>query len=251
MLGLPQDERLPVALRRTEHVEDLPARVRGSLVHRLLETLDFRRPQAPAEEEVIALAAELGARPTSEEAAEIARLVVAVAGTELGERLASAARTRREHPFAFSLGADRPLMTGIVDLIAHEMGGRCLIVDYKSDRVGDADLAALTERDYGIQRCVYGLAALRGGALEVDVVHWYLQRPAEPVSVRYVAQDDDRLTAELRERAAAVTAGLYPVSERPGRDLCLTCPGRRALCSYPPSVTLAPASGGETGATRT
>ncbi len=251
VLGLPPDERLPATLRHTDRDEGLPARVRGSLVHRLLETLDFRAPRTPADEAVMALAAELGVRPTLREVDEIARLVVAVADTELGARLASAPRTRREHRFAFSLGADRPLLTGIVDLIAHEMGGGALIVDYKSDRVGDADLAALTEREYGIQRRVYALAALRGGALEVDVVHWYLQRPAEPVSVRYAARDDERLTGELCERVAAVTEGLYPVSERPGRDLCLSCPGRRALCRYPPSVTLAPTPGGQTGATRT
>ena len=38
-----------------------------------------------------------------------------------------------------------------------------LIVDYKSDRVGDADLAALTERAYATQRAVYALAALEAG----------------------------------------------------------------------------------------
>ena len=172
--------------------------------------------------------------------------MAAVADTELGTRLASAPRVRREHAFGFSLGDDLPLMSGVVDLIAHEMGGGCLIVDYKSDRVGAADLEVLTERDYGVQRRVYGLAALRGGALTVDVVHWYLQRPTEPVTVRYTPADDARLTTELRERAEAVAVSHYPVSGRPHRDLCLTCPGRRALCSHPPSATLGPApDGGE------
>ncbi len=217
---------------------ELPGRVRGSLVHRLLETLDFRSVVAPPTELIVALAGELGEVPRPDEAAEIARLVVAVADTELGGRLASAPRVWREHPFAFSLGDDRPLMTGVVDLMAHELGGGCLIVDYKSDRVGAADLVALTERDYGIQRRVYGLAALRGGALSVDVVHWYLQRPTEPVAVRYVSDDSEQLAGDLRERVAAITGGRYAVSELPHRELCLTCPGRRALCSHPPSLTL-------------
>jgi hypothetical protein len=91
---------------------------------------------------------------------------------------------------------------------------------------------------------VYGLAALRGGALTVDVVHWYLQRPTEPVAVRYCSEDAERLAAELRERVAAVTEGRYAVSERPHRELCLTCPGRRALCSHPPSLTLRGAPAG-------
>jgi hypothetical protein len=33
-------------------------------------------------------------------------------------------------------------------------------------------------------------------------------------------------------------AGEYPVSPNPHRDLCLTCPGRRALCSHPEELTL-------------
>ncbi len=241
VLGLPPDDRLPAGVRPSARSGALPGRVRGSLVHRLLETFDFRRPAGPGAERVAALAAELGAAPAPDELAEIARLVAAVADTELGARLASAPRVRREHPFGFSLGDDLPLVSGVVDLIAHEMGGGCLIVDYKSDRVGGDDLGPLTERDYGVQRRVYGLAALRGGALTVDVVHWYLQRPTEPVTVRYTAADDARLTAELRERAGAVVAGHYPVSSRPHRELCLACPGRRALCSHPPSATLGPA----------
>jgi hypothetical protein len=164
--------------------------------------------------------------------------VAAVADTELGHRLASAPRVWREYPFAFSLGEDLPLMTGVVDLIAHEMGGSWLIVDYKSDRVGDEDLHAVTDRAYGVQRRVYGLAALRAGALTVDVVHWYLQRPTEPVTVRYAAEDAPGLEGALRERARRAADGPFLVSDRPHRELCLTCPGRAALCSHPPAATL-------------
>jgi len=35
-----------------------------------------------------------------------------------------------------------------------------------------------------------------------------------------------------------VLAEEYPVTERPHRDLCGDCPGRRALCSYDESMTL-------------
>jgi hypothetical protein len=37
-----------------------------------------------------------------------------------------------------------------------------------------------------------------------------------------------------------VFAGRYEPTATPHRDLCADCPGRRALCSYPESVTLAP-----------
>jgi hypothetical protein len=39
-------------------------------------------------------------------------------------------------------------------------------------------------------------------------------------------------------------AGAYPVTDEPHRDLCLTCPGRRALCSYPEELTLRERPGG-------
>jgi len=33
--------------------------------------------------------------------------------------------------------------------------------------------------------------------------------------------------------------GEYPVTAHPHRELCESCPGRRALCSHPESRTLA------------
>ena len=90
----------------------------------------------------------------------------------------------REHAFAFALG-DGPMITGFVDVVAYEADGAALIVDYKSDRVGDADLDELVEAGYGVQRRIYALAALRAGAPAVEVAHLFLERPAEPAVVRY------------------------------------------------------------------
>jgi hypothetical protein len=149
----------------------------------------------------------------------------------------------REHPFAFALGSGEPLITGVVDAIAHELDGNSLIVDYKSDRVGEEDLASLTERAYGVQRRIYALAALRSGALEVEVVHWFLERPSEPVRVRYVAAESGELADGLRARMADLRAASFRVTERPHRELCQTCPGRRGLCSWSESETLRPAAG--------
>ena len=77
--------------------------------------------------------------------------------------------------------ADGPLVNGVVDVLAEEADGTALVVDYKSDRVGDADLEALVEASYGVQRRIYGLACLRAGAPAVEVVHIFLERAAEPV----------------------------------------------------------------------
>ncbi len=85
---------------------------------------------------------------------------------------------RGEHPFAFSLSPAEPLVTGVLDLIVEQPDGGSLIVDYKSDRlVGGEDLERLVRRDYGFQRLLYALAAIEGGAPEVEVAHWFLERP--------------------------------------------------------------------------
>ncbi len=113
------------------------------------------------------------------------------------------------------------------------------MVDYKTDRVGPAaDLAERVARDYGVQRCIYGLAGLRTGVASVEVAYCFLRRPAEVVSVHYAAADAGRLERELAAVAAPLLAGRFPVAPRPHRGLCSTCPGRARLCSWEEAVTL-------------
>jgi len=133
--------------------------------------------------------------------------------------------------------ADGPLVNGVVDVLAEEADGTAVVVDYKSDRVGDADLEALVEASYGVQRRIYGLACLRAGAPAVEVVHHFLERAGEPVVHRYEAADAPGLERELRSRAAGLLAGEFPVAPVPHRALCATCPGRAGLCSYPTALT--------------
>src|SRR4029077_16664861 len=94
-------------------------------------------------------------------------------------RLATTSRrAQREYPFAFSLGEDEQLVTGVIDILVRAPDGGVLVVDYKSDRVdGEQDLAALVQREYAIQRLVYALAVLRDGAPRVELVDWLLHRP--------------------------------------------------------------------------
>jgi ATP-dependent helicase/nuclease subunit A len=132
---------------------------------------------------------------------------------------------------------DGPLLNGFVDVVATEPDGTALIVDYKSDHVGDSDLQALVEASYGAQRRIYALAALRAGAPAVEVAHVFLERPGEPAVARYEQADADALDAELGAHAAPLLAGEYPVAAEPHRSLCATCPGRAGMCSYPPELT--------------
>ena len=211
-------------------------------MHGLLETIDFRALSAPTPEAVAAHARELGMRTSSQEREQISQLFATALTAAPAARLGAAASLRRECPFAFALDsspAGRVLLTGVIDLLADEGEGARLVLDYKSDRVeARADLAALAERDYGVQRLVYALAVLRDGAASVEVLHWFLERPHEPLAARYTAADQGELEELLAARIQSARARGFAVSEHPHRGLCETCPGRASLCSWSESQTM-------------
>jgi ATP-dependent helicase/nuclease subunit A len=220
----------------------IEARTRGTIVHVLLESVDFARPQPPSVKDVEGVARQIGASVGTGERAEIAALIAGALTAEPARRLRTARRARSEHPFAFSLGPahpahpahpGEPLVTGVLDLIVEQPDGSSLIVDYKSDRLaGDEDLEQLVQRDYGFQRLLYALAAIEDGAREVEVAHWFLERPEEWVAVRFVTDEQHRLREQLLTRVARARAKGFAVTGAPHRAICLTCPGRGGLCSW-------------------
>ena len=246
VLGLP-DEPAPPPLEAPEQErEGLDPLVRGGLAHTLLESIDFSRPEPPEAETVAALAERSGVAVTADDVEDLRAIVGAFARSPLCERLAAATAVRREAGFAFSLepGGGGSLVNGFVDVIATEPGGGRLIVDYKTDRLDGADPAEVLDRDYATQRVVYALAALRDGAPRVDVAYCFLERPGEPVVRGYTAADADALQEQAVSLARGVLDERYEVTDRPHRELCATCPGRRALCSCSEDRTLAPVNGG-------
>jgi ATP-dependent helicase/nuclease subunit A len=244
----------------------LDARARGSVVHGLLEAVDFQRPVPPTPAQAQTAAAQLGLPASREECRRLAALAgvvtaqvqaaldgvaqrttadvvvgasAAVAQRTLGARLAAAERVHREHPFAFALRAGQPLLSGVIDVLAREPDGSFLVVDYKTDRVGDGDSPAqLAAREYDLQRLIYALAVLRIGAPAVEVAHWFLERPRELVSVAYQARERTQLEARLSRQLRLARECGFGVSEQPHRGLCETCPGRALLCSWSDSYTL-------------
>jgi len=239
VLSLPQtDEPLRGAGRAAP--ADIDPRVRGRVVHSLLERLDFSKPDPPDAAVVLAEAARAGTRLADAEAQEIAQLVAGFLGSDLRTRLASLTDLRREQPFSLRLetGEGSVPLVGVLDAVGRE-GKRVVVVDYKSDRVGStADLDALVAHEYGIQRAAYALAALRDGASEAEVVHVFLERPGQPAAATFRPQDLPALAAELAARADAVLRRRFPVAPDPGPRICDGCPGRGSLCSWPLERTL-------------
>jgi ATP-dependent helicase/nuclease subunit A len=235
-LGLPAQPVPPHLRDEAPPAPSLDLLVRGTIVHELLEGLDLRGDALPDADVVRAVGAAHEVELTDEDVADLQTMVGAFAGSDLRARLAAAESLHREHAFAFVL-TDGPLLNGFVDVIAQERDGTALVVDYKSDHVGDSDLEALVEASYGTQRRIYALAALRAGAPAVEVAHVFLERPGEPAVARCEQADADALDAELRADAAPLLAGEYPVAAVPHRSLCATCPGRAGMCSYPTELT--------------
>jgi ATP-dependent exoDNAse (exonuclease V) beta subunit len=232
VLGLPQ---------RSVHGRDatgeIDARERGVLVHSVLEHTDLARPRVEVAL-VGARAAALGILVSGAECERIALAVTAACAGPLMERVRRAPWLRREHPFAFTLQGHSALVTGVIDLLATMPDGSALIVDYKSDAVAaHDDLEARVRSAYRSQRLIYALAALRGGAQAVEVVHWFLERPEEPAAAHYGAGETATLEVQLRESIAGLEGVGYAVSEEPHRGRCHGCPGQGTLCSWPIAMT--------------
>ena len=128
-------------------------------------------------------------------------------------------------------------MNGALDVLAREPGGAMLVVDYKSDRLEEADPREQVESHYATQRLVYALAALRAGADRVEVAHLFLEAPRDPVTAAFSASDAPRLERELAELAAGVLAREFTVADAPHRGLCNGCPAEGGLCSWPLAMT--------------
>jgi ATP-dependent helicase/nuclease subunit A len=234
-LGLPEQEPPPHLADAMAAGDGLDPLVRGTLVHELLERL--RPGDMPSPADVRDLAAAHDAELGDADVADLLAMLAAFASSPVAARLAEARDVRREHAFAFTLEPEAPLVTGVVDVLARGADGAALVVDYKSDHVGDADLDRLVDATYDVQRRIYALACLRAGAPSVEVVHVFLERAGEPVSRRFGQEDAATLEEDLSARAAGLLAGDYPVAQVPHRGLCATCPGRAALCSHPPEMT--------------
>ena len=216
--------------------------LRGSVVHELLERLDFATPVLPSELEVEAAIAVHGVDALPEHVSDIRAMLERVSDSALRERIAAATRVRTELPFAFTVtppgtGGRSLLINGVVDVLADE-GARTLVVDWKSNPLTDTGPEQIVDAEYATQRLIYALAALRAGAEVVEVVHCFLERPDEPAVALYEASDAERLERELLGLAQGVVEGRFVPSAEPHFSLCADCPGRAALCVHEPELTL-------------
>ncbi len=207
----------------------------GAAVHALLEWSQANGWAEPSAELARRHAAAAGLDP------DVAGLVAALreplrgwlGSSLLREEIGGATRVRAELPLL--LGVAGTVLRGSIDLLVEREGEPPLVVDYKTDRLGDGTPAEHAA-GYEVQRAIYALATAESlGASTVEVAYVFLERPAEPALSRL---DAAAMTA-ARERLEAsinhISQGDFPVAPEQSRSwpLCRGCPALGRLCSGP------------------
>jgi hypothetical protein len=187
----------------------------GDAVHRLLEL--------PAPD--LARVREWYPTVTDAEIERIDALVAAYRESELAGRAEGA---RAELGFAFE--HDGVLVHGRFDLYRRD-GRRALVIDYKTNEIGERDPAEVVESEYTLQRLVYALACFRAGAEEVEVAYAFLERPNAPVVTLFGLDDVGILEATLSAAIARIDAGEFVPT--PGEFACTDCPALDVVCAGP------------------
>jgi ATP-dependent exoDNAse (exonuclease V) beta subunit len=213
--------------RRPEHVAGtgdggLRATEIGDAVHRLLEQVDLHAPALPDLEQVRTW------YPTviDDELERIRAYVAAYCDSELARRIAACERVDKERHFTFE--HDGVLLHGFLDVL-HRGGTRALVLDYKTNLLGEATPEEIVEADYRLQRLVYALACFRAGAEEVEVVYHFLERPDAVVSTRFTRDRIGALESELSAGISRIQAGEFRPT--PSEFACSTCPALDLVCA--------------------
>jgi hypothetical protein len=183
----------------------------GSAVHALLEEIDLAAPAVPE---------------VADE--RIRGFVAAYCESELARRVGALAGVEKERHFTFE--HDDVLVHGFLDVF-HLAERRALVVDYKTNVLGEASPEEIVEEDYRLQRLVYALACFRAGAEEVEVVYHFLERPEVPVEAVFSVADVAGLEAELSAAIARIQAGEFPPT--PSDFACAGCPALDLVCAGP------------------
>jgi ATP-dependent helicase/nuclease subunit A len=159
----------------------------------------------------------------------------------LAERAqAQGARVRAEVPLL--LGASGAVLRGSIDLLVERDGAPPLVVDYKTDRLGNARPADRAGH-YETQRDIYALAVSESRNVpEVEVAYVFLERPDDPVVTLLEQEEIDTGRKRLVAAIERIEQGDFPPASPDHRtwDLCRGCPALGRTCSGPPDDEPAP-----------
>jgi ATP-dependent helicase/nuclease subunit A len=208
---------------------------RGRVVHGLLEWSQANGWAEPPEE---LLARHAAAEGLDSGAGSLAELRAALAGWLGSDLLRNRVRggggeARAEVPLL--LEVEGSVLRGSIDLLVEGGDGVPLVVDYKTDRLGDSEPAEHAV-GYEVQRSIYALAVAESrGVEELDVAYVFLERPDDPQITTLGRVELDAARSRLGEVVRTIGAGEFPAAavERRSQGLCRGCPARGRVCSGP------------------
>jgi ATP-dependent exoDNAse (exonuclease V) beta subunit len=211
------------------------AAARGAAVHSLLEWSEENEWREPPAELIAEHATAAGLDPANGLGEELLRPIRAwLSSALLRERVIDPeASVRAEVPLL--LGIEGTTLRGSIDLLVERGGLPPLVLDYKTDRLGDASPAERAQK-YATQRAIYAIAVAEArGVSEVEVAYVFLERPGEPVLELLNDEAMQRGREGLSNAIARIAAGEFPVApaERRSWELCRECPALGRLCQGP------------------
>jgi ATP-dependent exoDNAse (exonuclease V) beta subunit len=217
----------------------------GVAVHALLEWSARNRWREPDAPRVAKALREQGLEANDVQIAMALDLAKAFLGSSLCDEIGDR-RVGAEVPFVLSVAGT--LVRGSIDLLVERDDGSVLVVDYKTDRLGDQDPEQIVSR-YAVQRDLYALAAAARGT-PVETAYVFLERPEPAVRERFGEAELDAARRRIEAVLERLAAGRFEVTNRPHRALCLDCPARERLCTHGPGETMRespepPVGGGE------
>jgi ATP-dependent helicase/nuclease subunit A len=184
---------------------------RGRAVHLLLEWSHANGWQEPGPEVVrrTAASAAEGSDARLDDDALLVPLQAWLGSSLFATRVRDARRSRVEVPLLIEVAST--VLRGSIDLLVEEENRPPLIVDYKTDQVGDAEIAAMTAR-YEIQQTVYALAVAEARDVsEVELAYVFLERPEKPLIATWgaaeLAAGRQRLETEIARVRELAQAG--------------------------------------------
>jgi hypothetical protein len=133
------------------------------------------------------------------------------------------------------LGLGDTVLRGSIDLLVERDGSPPLVIDYKTDRLGDADPATHAAR-YTVQQAIYALAVAESLEVkEVEVTYVFLEQPSHPVTSVLGPPELTAGRADLEATIAHIGSGDLspPPPEKRSWPLCRGCPALGGLCSGP------------------
>jgi len=200
----------------------------GDAAHRLLELVPLDDPVVPPDDALAASVRSWYPSVTDDQLERIANFVVAYCTSALANRIASLAGVEAERPFSFEHGG--VLFHGRLDALWLD-GEHALVLDYKTNQLGERDPADVVDEEYRLQRIVYALACLRGEAAEVEILYQFLERPDEVVSETFDRSDVPELEAELSAAIERIAGGEFRPT--PSLFACAECPALDLVCAGP------------------